>query len=150
LIAHGWFGLVPLLVHLAIIATVVSLVRRKRRFAATACAAAYLAAWALTAWLGARDVSEHFRSHFAELCRSRGEAKSLDYDPMRLSFLNDTPLEVKPPWYFVGKPTALCPFVVTADYGCMIGDTNGSGGTGYFLWFFGQQVFLKHYFVWSS
>ena len=99
---HGWFGIVLLLPHLAIVISVVLLVRYRRRVTAIICASTYLGLWALTAFYGVQAVRGDMRSKLIRLryfhpC-DHGLLKPLTYDPT----LDDSKPHVEPPWHFVG------------------------------------------------
>jgi hypothetical protein len=55
-----------------------------------------------------------------------------------------------PPWFFVGRASAPCPFVVAVDYSYLRGELDGEGGRAYFLWCFGYKYFAVWRFHWLS
>ncbi len=148
--AHGWFGIVLLLPHLAIIASVVLLVHNRRWTIAATCPLAYLGLWVLTALAGVQAVSDDVRSRLTGMRNihpvDHGPLKPLTYDPM----LDDRVSDVRPPWHFVGNEAVPCPFIVTVDYGWMSAPTSGSGGKAYCLWFFGYKLWIKDRSLWLS
>ena len=144
---HGWFGIVLLLPHLGFVIALIRLYRKRRWRMVGLCVISYLGLWLLTASIAVQAVRQDMQARLAELHATKhGPLKTLDYDPV----LDDSRPSVEPPWYFLGNETAPCPFIVTVDYGCMLGRLFGSGGKAYYFWFFGYKFWFRDHFLWNS
>jgi hypothetical protein len=146
-LAHGFFGLLLLLPHIAVTIGIALLLRRKLIAFATLLATFYCSLWAATAFFGVPQIREQLRT----IVKTHenpyfGDLQQLKFDPI----LSDMHNQVSPPWHFVGNESVPCPLVVVADYGWMAAPTDGQGGRSYFLWLFGYDVKIRHRLLWLS
>jgi hypothetical protein len=139
---YGYFGIVLCIPHVATVGVVIYLLRHQRRKAALITAAIYLGLWGLTALVGVPHVREHVNQrivaqhhkHFSE----DGESQRLQNDLA----VDGWPLRAKSPWHYVGNAHSPCPLIVVVDH-AMMHYPFGSGGTSYFVWLFGHDIFIR-------
>lgn len=99
---------------------------------------AYLVCWGATYMIGSIQAETWVKGRMSPIIRTSPRLDGVDLQVMDTRGPGALP---KPPWYFIGNPGSPCPFLISHELACRLGDKE-SGSTGYaekayYFWFFG-------------